>query len=180
MSNRARILAPLAAFASFALGGTISSALASDDRRRVVATTGQVGDLARIVGGEHVDVRALMGPGVDPHLFKASEQDVIDLIESDVIMYSGLHLEGNLGEVLEQAAKRIPVSEVSDGIPEDKLIQPEDDAFDGNPDPHFWFDPTLWAHAAAEAARALADLDGDNADAYLANAEAYMVRLDEL
>ena len=180
MSNRARILAPLAAFASVALGGTISSALASDNRRRVVATTGQVGDLARIVGGEHVDVRALMGPGVDPHLFKASEQDVIDLIESDIIMYSGLHLEGNLGEVLEQAAKRIPVSEVSDGIPEDQLIQPEDDAFDGNPDPHFWFDPTLWAHAADEAARALADLDGDNADAYLANAEAYKVRLDEL
>ncbi len=153
---------------------------AEDGKRRVVATTGQVGDLVRIVGGEHTDVKALMGPGVDPHLFKASEGDVIDLIESDIIMYSGLHLEGGLGEVLEQASKRIPVSQVSDGIPVAQLIQPEDDAFDGNPDPHFWFDPTLWALAADEVARALAELDGDNTEVYLANTESYKAELNLL
>lgn len=180
VSSRARILAPIAVVSGLALGGRPMPSIASDGKRRVVATTGQVGDLARIIGGEFTDVKALMGPGVDPHLFKASEGDVIDLIESDIIMYSGLHLEGGLGEVLEQAAKRIPVSEVSDGVPEDQLIQPEDDAFDGNPDPHFWFDPTLWAHAADETARALSDLDSDNADAYLANAEAYKAALMEL
>jgi len=162
------------------LGRLPAPARADDGRHRVVATTGQVADLARNIGGEHVDVQALMGPGVDPHLFKASEGDVIDLIESDIIMYSGLHLEGNLGEVLEQASRRIPVSAVSDGVPEDRLIQPEDDAFDGNPDPHFWFDPTLWAYAADEAARALAQLDADRAETYLTNADAYRLQLDDL
>ncbi len=180
ISNRARILAVGTAIAATWHGALRIPALADDGKRRVVATTGQVGDLARIIGGEFTDVKALMGPGVDPHLFKASEGDVIDLIESDIIMYSGLHLEGGLGEVLEQAARRIPVSEVSDGVPEDQLIQPEDDAFDGNPDPHFWFDPTLWAHAADETAQALSGLDSDNADAYLANAEACKAELMEL
>jgi len=180
ISNRSRLLTPIAAISGIALGGRPLPAFASEDNRRVVATTGQVGDLARFIGEDHTNVRALMGPGVDPHLFKASEGDVIDLIESDIIMYSGLHLEGGLGEVLEQASKRIPVSEVSDGIPQDQLIQPEDDAFDGNPDPHFWFDPMLWAFAADETARALTELDGDNAAAYLANTEAYKAELVKL
>ncbi len=180
ISSRLRIVGAGIALAALAPVRLSRQVTAEDGRRRVVASTGQVGDLARIIGGEHVDVKALMGPGVDPHLFKASEGDVIDLIEADLIMYSGLHLEGGLGEVLEQASKRIAVSQVSDGVPEDQLIQPEDDAFDGNPDPHFWFDPTLWAHAADEAARALAELDGEHADAYLANAETYKAELDSL
>lgn len=162
------------------IGLSTRAAIGQDGQRRVIATTGQVGDLIRNVGGDFVDVRALMGPGVDPHLFRASEQDVIDLIDSDIIFYSGLFLEGNLGEVLEQAANRIPVTAVSAGVPEDQLIQPEDDAFYGNPDPHFWFDPTLWAFAADEAARALGELDGDNADTFTANAEAYKEQLIEL
>lgn len=146
----------------------------------VVATTGQVGDLARNVGGDTVAVTTLMGPGVDPHLFKASESDVIDLIDSELILYSGLHLEGNLAEVLEQAGKRQPVAAVSNGVAEDDLIQPVGDAFDGNPDPHFWFDPTLWRAAADEAARAFASADPTNAAAYNANAESYGNELLEL
>jgi manganese/zinc/iron transport system substrate-binding protein len=143
------------------------------DRFTVVATTGQVGDLARAIGGEHVDVITLMGPGVDPHLFKASESNVIDLIDADLILYSGLHLEGNLGEVLEQASERIPTTAITAGIPEDLLIMPSDDSFYGNPDPHFWFDPELWALAADEVADALAREDPEDAESYLANAAAY-------
>ncbi len=157
-----------------------SSSTADNDLLNVVATTGQVGDLARNVGGDSVSVSTLMGPGVDPHLFKASESDVIDLIDSDLILYSGLHLEGNLAEVLEQAGKRQPVAAVSMGVPEVDLIQPLDDAFDGNPDPHFWFDPTLWRAAAVEAARAFAIADPDNAGSYDANAETYGNELHEL
>ena len=181
ISTRSRPISIVAAIPAFAGFGRVGrSAVAGESRLSVVATTGQVGDLARNIGGEHVNVNALMGPGVDPHLFKASEQDVIALIDSDIIMYSGLHLEGTLGEVLEQASKRIPVSEVADGVPVDQLIQPEDDAFDGNPDPHFWFDPTLWAHAADEAARALAEVDGANAESYRLNADAYKAQLLDL
>lgn len=143
------------------------------NRFTVVATTGQVGDLARIVGGDHVDVTALMGPGVDPHLFKASESNVIDLIEADLILYSGLHLEGNLGEVLEQAAERITTVAVTANIPESDLIVPENNAFQGNPDPHFWFDPMLWTQAVDEVAKAFATTDPAHAEDYFANAAAY-------
>ena len=139
----------------------------------VVATTGQVGDLARQVGGEHVNVTTLMGPGVDPHLFKASESNVIDLVEADLILYSGIHLEGNLAEVLEQAQKQIPTTAVTAGIPEAELIMPLDDAFYGNPDPHFWFDPALWAMATDHVAEAFAEEDPANAESYRANAERY-------
>ena len=63
---------------------------------KVVATTGMVADLVKNIGGERVEVTALMGPGVDPHMYKASERGVIHMSESDVVFYSGLHLEGAL------------------------------------------------------------------------------------
>lgn len=179
ISSRMRPIVALGAIPAMMHWRT-AAALAQDGQLQGIATTGQVGDLIRIIGADYVDIRALMGPGVDPHLFRASEQDVIDLIDSDIIFYSGLFLEGNLGEVLEQAENRIPVTAVSAGVPEDELIQPEDDAFYGNPDPHFWFDPTLWSFAADEAARALSEIDGDHADAYVANAESYKAQLIEL
>lgn len=170
-------MAALAAIPALILGHCPLRARADDDRLSVVATTGQVADLARTIGGDRVDVKALMGPGVDPHLFKASEGDVIDLIDADLIMYSGLHLEGGLGEVLEQLAKRRPVTEVASGVPHDQLIQPENDAFNGNPDPHFWFDPTLWAFAADATVGALAALDSVHGDSYVANGERYRAEL---
>lgn len=161
-------------------GRGIPAAMAADDSKDVVGTTGQVADLLQNIGGDRLNVRGLMGPGVDPHLFKASEQDVIALIDADGIFYSGLHLEGNLGEVLEQLGKRSPVAAAGDGVPTEELIQPEDDAFDGNPDPHFWFDPTLWAYAADHFANVLGELDEPYAETYRENAERYKVELAEL
>ncbi len=179
ISSRWRPLLVAAAIPIFA-GRGLSPALAQNGAMNVVGTTGQVSDLLRNIGGDLLNVRGLMGPGVDPHLFRASEQDVIDLIEADAIFYSGLFLEGNLGEVLDQASTRIPVTAAGDGVPEDELILPENDAFDGNPDPHFWFDPTLWAHAVDYVASALAEIDESNADTYLENTESYKLQLTEL
>ncbi len=82
-----------------------------------------------------MNVARLMGPGIDPHLFKASEQNVADLIDSDAIFYSGLHLEGKLGEVLERLEERRPVAAVTNAIPPVLLMSPPD--YEGNPDPHF-------------------------------------------
>jgi manganese/zinc/iron transport system substrate-binding protein len=185
ISNRRRPIYALAALAAvavpikLALPSTDSQSVRADDgRKRATATTGQVADLVRVVGGDHVNVTALMGPGVDPHLFKASERNVEDLIDSDEIFYNGLHLEGKLGEVLEQLAKRRPVTAVTDGIPLDLLTTPE--GFDGNPDPHVWFDPTMWAYCADTAASALAIEDDANASTFLENAEMYKSQLADL
>ena len=81
-----------------------------------------VDDLARVIGGNRVQVTELMGPGVDPHLFKASARDMQKLMKSDLMLYGGLHLEGKMVELLEKNRKAIAVTQ---GIPENKLIQPQ-------------------------------------------------------
>lgn len=87
-------------------------------RLRIVATTSILADAARIIGGPAVDVEALMGPGVDPHLYKASAGDVERLRRADLVLYNGLHLEGKLGEVLEglRAQGRRPVAAWPKGL----------------------------------------------------------------
>ncbi|MDP9351869.1 MAG: zinc ABC transporter substrate-binding protein, partial [Chloroflexota bacterium] len=75
-----------------------------------------VGDAVARVGGDRVEVETLMGPGVDPHLYKPSESDVLDIAEADIVLYVGLHLEGRMGEVLERASDTRPVVAVTEEI----------------------------------------------------------------
>jgi manganese/zinc/iron transport system substrate-binding protein len=152
--------------------------VAADDRIRVTATTGQVGDLVRNIGKDFVRVTTLMGAGVDPHLFKASERNVEDLIDSDAIFYNGLHLEGKLGEVLHEVSKRRTVVAVGDSVSPDLLETPE--SFEGNPDPHIWFDPTLWQHCIQPVVAALSEKSPEHAADFTANGNAYFTQLTEL
>ena len=133
-----------------------------DGRLDVVATTGILADLARSVGGGDVRVTALMGPGVDPHLYRATEGDAERLAAADLIVANGLHLEGKMGQVLERLGERTVA--VAESIPLRERLTPPD--FDGAPDPHVWMDPVLWQHAARAAADALIRADPANADAY--------------
>lgn len=145
----------------------------------IVTTTGMVADLARAVGGERVQVRSLMGPGVDPHLYKASEGDVTRMYDADLILYSGLHLEGKMAEVLEQMNKLgITSVAVTDNIDRAALLAPPE--FAGNYDPHLWFDVPLWMEALAQVRDTLIALDPGSAALYQANAERYLAELAEL
>ncbi|MBI5575913.1 MAG: zinc ABC transporter substrate-binding protein [Deltaproteobacteria bacterium] len=150
----------------------------SGRRIRAVATTGMIADFLREIGRERVQVTALMGPGVDPHLYKASEGDVIRMASADVIFYNGLHLEGKMAEVFERMGKRVRTVAVTDGIPRERLLSPPE--FEGAYDPHVWFDVTLWREAAAHAARALAEMDPAHAETYGKNAGAYLEKLSGL
>ncbi len=153
---------------------------ASDGRLSIVATTSMLADLARQLGGSHVEVTGLMGPGVDPHLYKASEGDVTRMAGADVILYNGLHLEGKMTDVFEQMSGRgirtVPVAELS--IEEDRLL--ESDQFSGNYDPHVWFDVGLWKDVASRTAEVLADLAPDHASQIRNNLESYLAELDTL
>lgn len=145
----------------------------------VVATTGMIADTARVVGGDRVKVTGLMGPGVDPHLYKASAGDVATLSRADIILYNGLHLEGKMSEVFEQMKKRgIRTVAVTDGIDRGVLISPPE--FGGNYDPHVWFDVSLWMSAVGDVRDSFVEADPENAAAYRANAEAYLAELKEL
>lgn len=144
----------------------------------VVATTSFIADLARNVGGERVRVTALMGPGVDPHLFKASEGDVTRMGEADLILYGGLHLEGRLSEVLERLSERgVPCVAVTSGLSPERLIRsgPE-----GTPDPHVWHDVSLWMEAARTVRDALARVDPSGAGDAAVRCEAYLAELARL
>lgn len=146
---------------------------------RVVATTGMIADLVNNVGGERVEVQALMGPGVDPHLYKASEGDVRLLQEADIIFYNGLHLESQMGEVLERLNDfGVTTVPVADEIDPSLLQSPPE--FAGNYDPHIWFDITLWMQAVDQVKESLVELDPDSAATYEENANAYNSQLQEL
>jgi manganese/zinc/iron transport system substrate-binding protein len=145
---------------------------------RVVCTTGMVADMLRNLGGSHVEVRALMGPGVDPHLYKATPRDVRALTSADVVFYSGLHLEGRLGELLERLHRWKPAYAVTDGLlqardPRLRRLPGAEDVYD----PHVWFDVSLWADCARWATEKLVALDPAHASDYRRNAERYLAAL---
>jgi manganese/zinc/iron transport system substrate-binding protein len=137
-----------------------------------------VGDLVTNVGGDRVDVDSLMGAGVDPHLFKASERTLRTMERGDVVFYNGLHLEGGLSFVLEEMGKRQPTVAVSDSIPRELLRTPPE--FEGNYDPHIWFDVSLWSMACQETITGMQELDPTWASTYQSNGEAYLAELSDL
>ena len=145
---------------------------------RVAATTQQIADAARVIGGERVEVFGMMGPGVDPHLYKASAGDVGELDDSDIVFYNGLNLEGRLADLMVTLAAEKPTYAVAAAVPEDLLAEPPE--FDGKFDPHVWFDPALWKHSLQQIADGLAELDPDNADVYEENLDTYLQEIDAL
>ncbi|MDX1740626.1 MAG: zinc ABC transporter substrate-binding protein [Rhodothermales bacterium] len=150
-----------------------------DGRITVVATTNIVADLVASVGGDAVSVTSLMGPGVDPHLYKASEGDVRRMSGADAIFYGGLHLEGKMTEVFEQMQSRgIRTVAVADGNSASAYIESPD--FGGNYDPHIWFDVSLWQGAARYVHETLAAMDSTRRATLDVNLSRYLGRLDSL
>lgn len=149
-----------------------------DRALEVVATTGMVADIVREVGGDRVVVTALMGPGIDPHLYKASEGDVGALAAADIIFYNGLHLEAKMGDVFAGMRGRVSAVPVAEAVDTAALLAPPE--FAGAYDPHVWMDVTLWKHAVERVAASLAGLDTTHAADYHARAGAYLAVLDTL
>lgn len=144
----------------------------------IVATTGIIADAVQEIAGDSVEVVALMGPGVDPHLYKPSQGDISQLSDADLILYNGLHLEGKMQDILEKLSKRRPVIAVSGDIPEEKLLilnQPK-----GAPDPHIWFDLGLWQEAVKTISQSLQQQDPARAAYYQERTENYVARLEKL
>jgi manganese/zinc/iron transport system substrate-binding protein len=150
----------------------------SDRKIRVVATIGMIAEMVKQVGGERVEVEGLMGPGIDPHLYKASEGDVIRMASADIVVYNGLHLEGKMSGVFERMGNRIRTVAVTDGIDRAKLLRPPE--FEGAYDPHVWFDVTLWMDAVKTLEKALAGMDPSHGDVYRANGTRYLKSLEAL
>ena len=143
-----------------------------------IGTTGMVADAIKNITGDKAIVNALMGSGVDPHLYKVTQGDLEKLQEADIIFYNGLHLEGKMADVLHKLSKKKKVVAFSDGISKSKL-RVLDDA--GNiPDPHIWFSVSVWKDAVAFASKELQNTDTINKQLYSKNTERYISELDSL
>ncbi|TVP77675.1 MAG: manganese transporter [Gemmatimonadales bacterium] len=149
-----------------------------DDRLQVVTTIGMITDIVEEVGGDRVRVSGLMGPGIDPHLSRASAGDVRTLAAADVVFYNGLMLEAAMAEVLAEMDGRTRTRAVTDGIDREHLLRPPE--FEGAFDPHVWSDVRLWMKAVEEVAQVLAEMDPEGAEAYEERTRAYLEELEEL
>lgn len=150
----------------------------TDGRLKVVATTGMIGDAVAEIAGDRVELYTMMGPGVDPHLYKATRGDIDHLHEADMVVYNGLHLEAKLVEVFEKMTDTKMVVAAADAIP-DSLIR-KGVMTHGQPDPHVWFDVSLWRYAVENIGRSLLAADSANARFYGENLDRYLVQLDSL
>ena len=158
-------------------GGTSASPDGSG-KIRVVTTTTMIGDLVARVGGDRVDLKVIMGAGVDPHTFKPSPADFAELARADVAFYNGLHLEGKMVETFEAKLKDKSVA-VAETIPAGDLLSWQEGE-GGAHDPHVWFDVRLWALATGAVRDGLVKHDPANADGYRKRAEEVIASLTAL
>jgi manganese/zinc/iron transport system substrate-binding protein len=168
-------------FAVFLLAGCGASDSASgseENKLQVTTTIAQIADAAEQIGGEHVEVESLMGPGIDPHLYKATQSDMQKLQDADVILYNGLHLEGQMLEVFENMQDKTPAVAIGENIDGSGLLT---DAEDNTlSDPHIWFDVAIWKDAIGSITDTFIEEDPDNKADYEKNETAYLKELDEL
>ncbi|HVD99097.1 MAG TPA: zinc ABC transporter substrate-binding protein [Cytophagaceae bacterium] len=166
--------------AAIVLNGCKGGEKKSDKLKIVtVTTTGMIADAIGNIVGEKAEVSALMGAGVDPHLYKVTQGDLQKLQDADIIFYNGLHLEGKMSEVLEKLSEKKKVIPVSNGIVSKtklRLLNKE-----GNiTDPHIWFDVALWKETVLYASAELQKADTANASSYQNNAKNFTAKLDSL
>lgn len=153
----------------------ISSCAPPVKKDTIVCTTTIVVDIVNHLKPPSV---GLMGPGVDPHLYKSKSNDHLLLNESKVIVYSGLHLEGKMTDALENLSTKKPVIKLSDGIESTNLITSPD--FAGSYDPHFWFDINLYQEAVKHCSIQLQKHFPESRDTIASNTKSYLLALENL
>ena len=145
---------------------------------RIVCTIGMITDIVKNVGGDQVEVVGMMGPGVDPHLYKPTAKDIQRLKSAHIIFYNGLHLEAKMAEVLADMSGDVKTVAVTEGVDRALLLSPSE--LEGQSDPHLWFDVTLWMKAVEIVRDTLSTLDPDSETVYRKNTERHLAKLTEL
>lgn len=150
----------------------------TNQKLNVVTTTGMIADVVKNIGGDSLQVTALMGPGVDPHLYKATQGDLGRLQQADVIFYNGLHLEGKMGEVFEKLERIKDVIPVSKSIDSNLLL--DSPIYQGTYDPHIWFDVSLWSQTIDVVLEELIRQSPNSEKYFIQRATAYRNKLEAL
>ena len=174
-------------YARAALAGALVAACASTagtvravsktDKLKIICTTTMIADLARHLAGEAAEVRGIMKPGEDPHVYEVRPRDVQLLAGADLLLMNGLHLEATLGHVVDNNTKGVKVVRLAETP---RIVPFESEQFRGAPDPHCWFSVPYFRIYAERARDALIEIDPSNAETYRENARSYLLELDEL
>ncbi|HEY5977304.1 MAG TPA: zinc ABC transporter substrate-binding protein [Solirubrobacterales bacterium] len=170
-----RAAVPLAAGAlalSLLAIGCGASAGGEDGRLRVLATTTELGDFARQVGGGAVEVDQVLQPNTDPHDYEPRPEDVLDAADADLVLASGEGLDAWVDEVVSDSGSDARVVDLGAGVPE-RLPGDEGEGAD----PHWWHDPRNATAAVAEIAAAMSAADPARRRLFARNADAYEARL---
>ncbi|MDE0230318.1 MAG: zinc ABC transporter substrate-binding protein [Spirochaetaceae bacterium] len=171
--------APEAGQAASPASDAAAGAGSPDHPYRIAATIGMVADIVRQVAGDRGEVTAIIGEGVDPHLYVPTRSDVAALMEADIVFYSGLLLEGKMTDTLVRVARGgRPVHAVTELVDESALLAPEE--FAGHYDPHLWMDVSGWMQAVDAVTGALAEFDPAEQEGYRQRAADYRATLAEL
>lgn len=173
ISPRVKIILVISLVLSACSDTAIKKTDAETDKLLICCTTSIVKDAVGRIAGEHAQIVSLMGAGVDPHSYKASQGDLGKLRKADLVFYNGLHLEGKMHDILLKLAKSKEVFALSDSLNQDSIIYYNSDS----PDPHYWFDPELWSQVQGLIAQVLIKNDPSNKEAYLENLQRYRKEL---
>jgi len=150
----------------------------ADAPLKVVATTGMIADAVRQVGGDLVEVKGLMGPGVDPHAYRQTRSDIVAMTRADLVLWHGLYLEAQMEEFFDDLSRKRSVVAVAEGVDKSKLRAHDDYA--DKYDPHVWMSPSVWRDVVIEVQSALTEARPEAAEVFAANAKAHITDIDRL
>ena len=145
---------------------------------KIVATLGQITDIVQIIGQKKVTVKGLMGAGVDPHLYRATESDVRHLSSAEIIFFNGLNLEAKLGKILKQMDRHKKVVALGESI--DKTVLLDSVTYANHPDPHIWFNVQHWSKVTQMICDTLIEYDPQNSELYSSRTKEYLKKLHNL
>ena len=156
----------------------LPAATRADTPLRIVATTGMIADAARQIGGDLVQVKGLMGPGVDPHSYRQTRTDIVAMTRADLVLWHGLYLEAQMEDFFHDLARKRNVVAVAEVLTRDQLRG--HDSYADKFDPHVWMTPILWKDVVGEVQRVLSEAKPDSAEVFAANAQRLQRQLDQL
>ncbi|WP_411572454.1 metal ABC transporter solute-binding protein, Zn/Mn family [Tropicimonas sp. TH_r6] len=168
MKRREILVLGAGAAAAMALPGTAHAAAGL----KIVATTGMIADAAARIGGPAVEVRGLMGPGVDPHSYRQTRTDIVAMTKADLVLFHGLYLEAQMEAFFQKLARKGTVVAVGEALPRDLLLGHAD--YDDKFDPHVWMVPEIWVQVIPVIRDALSDAMPEAVDEFAANADAFV------
>ncbi|NVO56210.1 zinc ABC transporter substrate-binding protein [Rhodobacteraceae bacterium B1Z28] len=164
--------------AALAFAAALPVAAWAEAPLKVVATTGMIADAARQIGGDQVEVKGLMGPGVDPHAYRQTRTDIVAMTRADLVLWHGLYLEAQMGDFFHDLERKRTVVAVAEGVDKSKLRAHDDYA--DKYDPHVWMSPVLWRDVVVQVQKALTEARPESADTFAANTQAFLAEIDQL